>query len=68
MAFGWIMVLFLLAIELASPAHAYLDPGTGSYIFQLTAAFLFGGLLLVKQSWERVKSFLSSIIKRLTNR
>lgn len=45
-------------------AHAYLDPGTGSYIIQVVAATLFAGLFLVKTWWNEIsKAFLR--IKRI---
>ena len=43
------------------PAHAYLDPGTGSYIFQLVAAALLGGMFALKLSWHRVRYFLQGL-------
>lgn len=49
------LIVFLIGGVLSSPSGAYLDPGTGSYIFQITAAFIFGGLLLVKQFWTGIK-------------
>ncbi|OHB60677.1 MAG: hypothetical protein A2167_09120 [Planctomycetes bacterium RBG_13_46_10] len=36
---------------------AYLDPGTGSIIFQVIIAGLCGGLLAVKIFWSKIKSF-----------
>ena len=39
-------------------AHAYLDPGTGSYILQLVMAALLGGVFALKLSWHRIKFFL----------
>ena len=42
-------------------ALAYVDPGTGSYIFQLLLAGLLGALYLLRQYWSRVKSFARSL-------
>jgi len=53
---GFLVVLFCLAFP--SFSYAYLDPGTGSYIFQLLIAGLFGLLFLLKVYWKRVKSFV----------
>lgn len=47
--------LFLLAN--ASPAHAYLDPGTGSYVLQVLLAALVAGLYGIKQYWYKIKGF-----------
>ena len=37
-----------------TPAHAYIDPGTGSYAFQLLVAAIVGGLFAVKGYWQRI--------------
>lgn len=36
------------------PAHAYLDPGTGSYITQLLIGGALGGGYLVKLYWKKI--------------
>lgn len=45
-----------------SHAHAYLDPGTGSYVLQMVAAAFFGGLYFVTTGWKRIKMFLMRFI------
>lgn len=35
---------------------AYLDPGTGSLVLQMSVAGLLGGLFVVKSFWLHVKS------------
>jgi len=42
-------------------AHAYLNPGTGSFIFQLMIAALLGGLLTIKIYWARFKGFFNNL-------
>lgn len=53
----------LLALTLlagaASPAAAYLDPGSGSMLVQLAAAGFAGVAVLVKLYWKRLKSRFS---------
>jgi hypothetical protein len=39
-------------------AHAYIDPGTGSYIFQIAGASLLGGMFFVKSAFRSAKAFL----------
>ena len=46
------------------PAFAYLDPGTGSMIFQVALASLFGVLLAVKTFWVQIKHFVFANILR----
>lgn len=45
-------------------AHAYLDPGTGSYILQIAAAALFGSLFALKVWWRQITHFVSGIFGR----
>ena len=37
----------------------YIDPGTGSYVFQLLIGGLLGAAVAVKIFWKRVWSFVS---------
>ncbi len=66
----WGKVIEVLALVagflgvLQSNAHAYLDPGTGSYVVQVVIATLAGGAFLVVAFWGRIKSFLGKLISR----
>jgi hypothetical protein len=55
--------LFLLAtfyfLALARPAFAYVDPGTGSLIFQLLISAFVGGLFVIKTYWQKIKNWFS---------
>lgn len=42
----------------------YLDPGSGSYIFQLILAALVGGLFLIKVYWRRIRTFFAQHFSR----
>jgi hypothetical protein len=44
--------------------HAYLDPGSGSFLIQLLIAALLGGLFLLKAYWGKITTFF----KRVTNK
>lgn len=54
-----LLALFSLALK---PSFAYLDPGTGSYIFQMAIAGLFAGAFAVKQFWSQIKVFIDTRI------
>ena len=41
------LITFLLPL-FAAPAEAYIDPGMGSYAFQMLMAAVIGGLFVVK--------------------
>ena len=53
-------IAFLSAMFLLWPtsAHAYLDPGTGSYIIQITIAMLVSIGFILKHRWSQLTSFL----------
>ena len=38
-----------------TPAHAYLDPGTGTYLLQLAAGAVLAGLFTLKAFWARIR-------------
>lgn len=44
---------------LAADASAYLDPGTGSFLFQTVIAVALGAAFTLKTYWQRVKGFFS---------
>lgn len=56
------LVMFIYLV-FPSCAHAYLDPGTGSYVFQLLIASIVGAAFLVKVYWKRIKGFVTGIFK-----
>jgi hypothetical protein len=48
-----------MAGQLLGPgdALAYIDLGTGSYVFQVVIASLLGAAFAVKAYWERIRAF-----------
>lgn len=55
-----VLILFILPV----PAHAYLDPGTGSYLLQILAAAFFGSLYAITTWWKQIKEFIITKILR----
>jgi hypothetical protein len=57
---------FLLNLSFLPVAdhHAYLDPGSGSFILQLILAAILGGLLVLRSYWAKVKDFFLRIFNR----
>jgi hypothetical protein len=58
------LLLFLMNILFPLPAHAYLDPGTGSYVFQLLIAALLGLAFLLKVFWGRIRDFFAILLSK----
>ena len=54
-------VVFLLYFSLVtiSTANAYIDPGSGSYIFQLVIGGILGAAVAVKVFWRKIWSFVT---------
>ncbi len=53
----------VLALLFSPHAHAYLDPGTGSYIVQLAAAGLLASMFTLRMYWTKVKDWFRSLGK-----
>jgi len=52
-------------IAFSCDAHAYIDPGTGSYVLQLILAGFIGAAFTAELFWKRLKMFtLFAIVKR----
>jgi hypothetical protein len=43
---------------------AYLDPGSGSFIFQLIIASLVGGAFIIKTYWKRITGYLQKVFSK----
>lgn len=55
-----IQALLAITLATASPAAlAYLDPGTGSILFQAAIAGLLAALFYFRTIWYRIKSFFT---------
>lgn len=51
-------LLGVVAVLVPTEAHAYIDPGTGSYVVQAIVAAVAGGAMALRMYWDRVKAFL----------
>jgi hypothetical protein len=49
----------LMVLTSASEAWAYIDPGTGSYLFQLLIAGGLAGVYTVRRYWHSLKATLA---------
>jgi len=57
-------VMFASLGAASGTAYAYIDPGTGSYLFQLLMAGLFGAVVTAGVLWDRVKAFCRRCLHR----
>ncbi len=56
-----LIYIVLLVLLFPQPAQAYLDPGTGSYLFQMLMAGVLGTLFFIKSIIRKVKEFFSKL-------
>jgi len=54
----------VLSVLAAGNAHAYIDPGTGSYVLQIIIGVALGAAFAVKVFWLRIKGFFGSLVSR----
>ena len=54
----------LLALLVASPARAYVDPGSGSFLLQLLAAGFLSALVTLRLYWRRLRAWGRSLGQR----
>lgn len=59
-----VLTLSLTAIASKS-AHAYIDPGTGSYVLQAVIASLLAAAFVIKSTWRNIKQ---AFVKRFARR
>jgi hypothetical protein len=57
----WSAVLLVVVVQ---NAHAYVDPGTGSYIVQLILAGLLGAAVAVRIYWKKIKASIRNLASR----
>ena len=51
-------------LAFVSEAHAYVDPGTGSYVLQIAIAGTIAGLFAIKTFWLSIVTFFSNLFGR----
>lgn len=51
----------LSIVMMAGTAHAYVDPGTGSYLLQILIAGILGAAFAMRLYWTRIKNSLSGL-------
>ncbi len=56
------MAVMVLHFLLAQNAYAYLDFGSGSYLFQILIGGLIGGLYFIKLCWAKIRGFFIRIL------
>lgn len=55
---GSLFLAYFLLVTIPN-AHAYIDPNSGSYIFQLVVGAFLGAAVAVRVFWRRIWGFLT---------
>lgn len=58
-----IFAIFVAFLGLTGAAHAYLDPGAGSFVLQMIAAGLLAAGASIKMFWHRIKEVLGALAR-----
>lgn len=53
-------LILLVLVGMTKQAHAYLDPGTGSYIFQAIA----GGIFVIMAALGTIPQYIKGLFKK----
>ena len=60
-----LVVAFIFITLVPKGAHAYIDPGTGSYIIQLLVAGFLSSAYLIKTYWYKIKAMFGAPVPAL---
>lgn len=59
-----LMLATALSLTVIEPAHAYIDMGTGSLIFQMLVAGIVGAGFTIKMYWHALKRKVNRLLGR----
>ena len=63
---AWKLLLWVAAGALLFPldAYGYIDPGTGSYVFQIIIAAFVAVSFAVKVYWHKIRKFVGGLFSK----
>jgi len=62
------LVIFGFAfLVLPGDVHAYLDPGTGSFMIQILIGAVLGNIYFIRLYWAKLKQFVMSLFSKKAN-
>jgi len=63
-ALSFFLNIVLVSVFLPKAVYAYLDPGSGSFIFQIIVSAVLGSVVLFKTQMRRAGSLIKRIFKK----
>jgi hypothetical protein len=61
------MLVAAASLWLCRPVYGYIDPGTGSYVFQIIVAAFVAISFAVKVYWHKIKKIVGGLFRKKTN-
>lgn len=58
------ILIALIYFPSVNKIHAYLDPGSGSFILQIFFGLILGAGVAIKMYWRKIKIYLSKFISQ----
>jgi hypothetical protein len=58
----WFVALMCWILMAEKPAHAYIDPGSASYLYQIVVGAALGAMFLVRTYWQRLITRCRSLL------
>ena len=62
-----IIIAAILNLVFTDNAYAYIDPGTGSYVFQMAVATLLGASFALKTYWQKITIHIKKLFQKKLN-
>lgn len=59
-----LIIIILSSLFFPQKAYAYLDPGSMSFILQITLAIIAGGIFGVRLFWKNIKLFFKNVFSK----
>lgn len=59
-----LFIFVVISVVAVKNVHAYIDPGSGSYILQIIAAGVLSSIFIIKKFWRNISQFISSFLKK----
>ncbi len=63
-----VAVAAALLVVTPSTAYAYIDPGSGTLLWQLLLAAFFGALFWLRRAWVHIRSVMSRVYAGIRDR
>jgi len=60
-----ILIVTTTSLVFPPKTYAYIDPGSGSYVFQIVLTILFTAVITTKTYWKKMLIFIKTLVIKL---